>query len=184
MDKVAIIGMAPSKDEAPFGDDSWEFWGLNNLYQLLPEVKFDRWFEIHEFSVEPITNRLLRKGVGVWRGLPIEQYLHDLQSLNVLVYMQAKSQLVNNAISYPKREIMNEFGAYFTSTHSWMLALAISLEFKKIGIYGVDMEDADHKDKRACFEHLLGVAKGKGIEVVIAPSCPLLKCDKLYGFES
>jgi hypothetical protein len=184
MDKVAIIGMAPSKDEAPYGDPSWEFWGLNNLYQWLPGVKFNRWFEIHELSINPITHKILRKGLSQWRGLLINEYLGNLQSLNIPIYMQDKCQVVSNAITYPLDNIIDEFGRYFTSTHSWMLALAISMKFKTIGIYGVDKLEDEYKDSRSCFEYLLGMAKGRGIEVVIAKSCPLLKCDKLYGFES
>lgn len=184
MSKVAIIGMGPSRGEAPFGDDSWVFWGLNNLYRHSPKYVYDSWFEIHKFSIDMDSKRILRKGCNMWRGLAIEQYLMDLQSLNIPVFMQEECQLISNATPYPKNRIISEFGRYFTSTHAWMLALAISIGFDTIGIYGVDMSDPDHIDKRPCFEYLLGMARGGGIEVIVAESSPMIKCDKLYGFES
>lgn len=182
MDKVAIIGMGKSRSEAPYADNSWRFWGLNNLYQYIPKyAKFDAWFEIHKFSMR--NNRITRNDCEIWRGLAIEQYLMNLQSLDITVYMQEECQIISNATPYPKDRIISQFGRYFTSTHAWMLALAISIGFDTIGLYGVDMTDPEHIDKRPCFEYLIGLAKGFGIEVVIAESSPLLKCDKLYGFE-
>jgi hypothetical protein len=183
MNKLAIIGMGASRSEAPFDDDSWTFWGLNNLYRYSSKFVYSAWFEIHKFSVDIDSGRILRKGCNKWRGLAIEQYLMDLQSLNIPVYMQEECQLISNSVAYPKNRVVIKFGRYFTSTHAWMLALAISMGFDTIGLYGVDMIDPEHIDKRPCFEYLLGMAKGSGIEVVIAESSPLLKCDKLYGFE-
>jgi hypothetical protein len=181
MNKVAIIGMGASRSEAPFDDDSWTFWGLNNLYRYSSKFDYSAWFEIHKFSID--SGKILRKGCNEWRGLTIEQYLMDLQSLNIPVYMQEECQLISNAIAYPKHRVVNRFGRYFTSTHAWMLALAIRAGFGTIGLYGVDMNDPEHIDKRPCFEYLLGIAKGSGVKVIVAESSPLLKCDKLYGFE-
>lgn len=186
MNKVAIIGMTESMYEAPFGDKNWEFWGLNNLYQYLPKVKFNRWFEIHKFSMDTESKRMLRRGCSIWRGLAIEQYLADLQNLGIPVYMQEECQIISNAMVYPKKEILSRFDSYFACTHSWMAALAIASGYSTIGVYGVDMDHPNYKDKRPCFEHLLGIAKGIGIEVIVAPSCKLLKygkSNKLYGFE-
>lgn len=44
--KVAVVGFAStSRSMAPYQDPSWEIWGLNSLYALIP--RFSRWFEIH-----------------------------------------------------------------------------------------------------------------------------------------
>ena len=182
MNKLAIMGLGKSRDEYPANDTSWDFWGLNNLYKVMPEIKWNRYFEIHKFSLH--YGRLLRKGESKFRGMSIHSYINNLYNLDIPVYMQEECQLIDNSVVYPKHEIIIKFGRYFTSTHAWMLALAISMEFDTIGLFGVDMDDPEHIDKRPCFEYLLGIAKGKGIEIIIPPSCPLLRSSALYGFES
>jgi len=62
--------------------------------------------------------------------------------------------------------------------------MAIKRGYSTIGMFGVDMDDPEHIDKRQCFEYFLGIARGKGIEIIIPPSCPLLKSHTLYGIES
>ena len=43
--KVAICGMATNTlKQAPFTDDSFEFWGLNNAYEKMSICH--RWFEM------------------------------------------------------------------------------------------------------------------------------------------
>ena len=182
MNKLAIIGGGPSWSEAPIDRSGWDFWGLNNLYQYVPAIRWSTWFELHKFSIA--NEQFLRKGESEFRGMSIYKYLDTLQHLNVPVYMQRNCQIIPNARVYPLDAIVTMFGRYLTSTHAWMLALGIYLGYSTIGVFGCDMIDEDHKDKRPAFEYLLGYAKGFGIEVIIPETCPLLKCDKLYGFES
>ena len=41
--KVAVVGFATgSAHKAPFGDDAVEKWGINQLWKLLPDRKWDR----------------------------------------------------------------------------------------------------------------------------------------------
>jgi hypothetical protein len=184
MNKLAIMGLGESKIEYPANDPSWDFWGLNNLYKVMPQIRWDRYFEIHRFSIRH-DNVLLRKGESEFRGMTIDEYLRDLNNLNVIVYMNEECQtLLSNSMPLPKRSLVDKYGRYFTSTHAWMLAMAIEREYSTIGLFGVDMSDPDHIDKRTCFEHYLGIAKAKGIDIVIPASCPLLKSSTLYGFES
>jgi len=182
MNKLAIINAGPSVSEAPFDRSGWDFWGVNNIFQYVPNVRWTAWFELHKFSI--VDEQFLRKDQPVFRGMPIYNYLDKLQHLNVPVYMQESCQIIPNARPYPFNEIVSRFGRYFTVSACWMLALGIHLGYQTIGVFGCDMIDEQHKDKRPAFEYFLGFAKGLGIEVIIPNSCPLLKCDKLYGFES
>lgn len=180
MKKVAIIGGGFSRVEAPFKDSSWKFWGLNDRY--VEGVEWDRWFEIHSFSICSVNKKLTRKGLMMFRGKTIEQYLSQLEDLKVPVYMQETCMILSNAIAYPEVEIVERFGRVFTNTISWMIALAI-YEGYDIGLFGVDMVRDYELEGRVSVAYLIGVARGLGLEVTIAESCPLLKVDKLYGFE-
>ena len=182
MNKLAIINAGPSVSEAPFDLSGWDFWGVNNIFQYISSVHWSAWFELHKFSI--VDKQFMRKDQLVFRGMSIYNYLDKLQHLNVPVYMQKSCQIIPNARFYPFDPVVTMFGKYFTSSASWMLALGIYLGYQTIGVFGCDMIDEDHKDKRPAFEYLLGYAKGFGIEIIIPDSCPLLKCDKLYGFES
>lgn len=71
-DKVALVGFSQkTRDMAPFADDTWEIWGLNEEYNWFPKKvgdevvveswlkRFDRWFQMHpreDFMRENNTN--------------------------------------------------------------------------------------------------------------------------------
>jgi hypothetical protein len=88
--KVAIVGFADSRDEAPYKDPEWEIWGLNSLFENIPVIdgkgRFDRWFEIHDRRMYNMdTNKEI--GLGLTRdGKP---YMEALANLPVPVYMVA-----------------------------------------------------------------------------------------------
>jgi hypothetical protein len=120
----------------------------------------------------------------MFRGITVNQYLEDLNSLSIPVYMQKSCDVVARSTNFPVNTLVDIFGRYFTSSHSWMLAFAIYLGFKIIGIFGVNMDEPSHIDKRPCMEHYIGIAKGKGIEVIIPDNSPLCKDNTLYAYES
>jgi hypothetical protein len=181
MSRVALIGTGNSKLEAPFGESRWEFWGLNNLYKYIPFNRWTRWFELHKFSVDEKTNMVLRKGYAEFRGMLIADYLEDLKELDISIYMREDCQIIAGAKKFPVSEVTNELGRYFTSTNAWMLGLAICMDFDTIGIYGFDMMTGEYAPQRPCAEYLIGYARGQGKQVILPSSCPLCKCDKMYG---
>ncbi len=73
-----------------------------------------------------------------------------------------------------------EFGInYFRSPLSYLLAYAIHLGYEKIGIYGFDLKTEDEYEiGRPRITFWLGVAKGKGIVVEIAPNSRLYRVFK------
>ena len=190
-EKVAIVGCADSKILAPFGQSNeWEFWGVNNLHLTLSKAPWTRWFELHNFSIEKLTGRYLRRGQADFRGQPVDKYLESLQALNVPVYMQRPWPIIPNAVEYPVKEILEKFGGYFTNTISWMLCLAIKLQFKTIGLWGVDMAVSsvlraqnEYSHQRPSCEYFIGMARGMGIEVIVPDQCDLLKTRFLYCFQ-
>ena len=88
--KIAIVGCSDSKDEAPYDDDSWELWAMNNAYSHVR--RRTAWFEIHPVKFENGTywrRKLIKPGIFKWatdfRGAPVEKYLNDLAILDVVM---------------------------------------------------------------------------------------------------
>ena len=176
--RIAILGFAESWKQAPFADETVEFWGLNELWKYLP--KWHRWFEVHDGDTLGATTRDLSEGEQK-RHLEWLARTHDKP-----IYMQPQfcDGRFPNAVRYPLDDMIAMFGRYFTSTIGYMLALAISEGPTWIGLYGVDLaSDIEYPHQRPNTEYLVGMARGKGIEVVIAPGSAIGKSSFLYGYE-
>lgn len=178
--KVALLGFAESWKEAPFNDASVEVWGLNELWKYLP--RWNRWFELHDAETLGVSKRDQAEG---------EQKRHlewlTRQPADKPIYMQRRfvqSGQFPGAVEYPLDEMSERFGRYFTSTIGYMLALAIAEGYTWIGMYGIDLaSDVEYQQQRPNTEYLIGLARGMGITVEIAPSSALLKAGHLYGYE-
>ena len=179
-EKVCILGFAPSWREAPFADQSYEIWCLNEMYKVakqVPAFRADRWFEIHDRNSKS-------------KATP--EHTAFLKQCPVPLYMWGHYDDIPNSVRFPKDEIMRWLeskvfygSGYFNNSISWMVALAMMEGFKHIAIYGVDMATGDEwgHQKPSC-EYFIGLAEGMGIKVEIPDSSELLKCAQLYGFES
>lgn len=176
-EKVCIVGSASSsRDQVPFEDDSFEFWGMNNLFMLSPEVcsKWDRWFEMHD--LEEIESYYLTHWVA---------YKKFMEDFNGPVYCQQETDIFPTATAYPFDEVEEEGKRYFCSTSAYQLALAVHYNFKEIHIFGIDMViDEEFDYQRPNMEYWIGVAEGKGIRVVIPSQSALLSSHGLYGFKN
>lgn len=121
--KVAIIGCADSKSSAPYGDPSWECWGVNNLYVTIPPDRFSRWFEIHYIHKDP-TGKFLRRFQENFRGKAVADYLKDLAALKIPVMMQKLWPEVPNGVLYPLDRVLRRFSA----VNGWFNMYAIDDE--------------------------------------------------------
>ena len=170
--KIAIIGTAPSsRSLAPINDPSWTIWACSAGNQgQLPRV--DAWFEIHSNLLWPEHEHF---------GRP---YLEWLNKQEFPIYMQDNSQ-VARAIPYPKDEIIAEFGRYFfTSSFAWMMALAIKMGAKEIGLWGVDMASRDEYILQRSGGHFfIQEAVKRGIIVHVPKESDLAQPPALYGFD-
>lgn len=189
MKKVAIVGYAPSRDMAPFNEEGWEIWGLNDLYQHIP--KYDRWFQIH--TANEVQRRFLElpETRDSW-----DKHVEKLKTMQCPIYMQFTHPGIPNSVAYPLETMYEHFGQcfvnpdhakYFTNSISFMLALAIYEGYDEIHVYGVDMAtanwDGEYAHQRPSCEFWLGVAAGRGIKIFIPDQSDLLKTRFLYGYE-
>lgn len=179
--RIAIVGKAPSSVMyAPYGDLGWEIWALSDLYRTIP--RWDRYFEIHDPAP-----RKERWG-DYWEWLQKEH--KDKDGKLKPIYMQKAYPECPCAVPYPKNEIVERFGNYFTNSVSWMIALAIMEGATDIGLWGVDMAQqavgvkSEYARQRPSCEYFLGIAMGLGIQTYVHEKSDLLKCKDMYAFDS
>lgn len=167
--KVAVIGLAQSSRHLiPWNNPEWELWGLTWDSE---RYRFHRAFEMHDMAS-------LRK-----QYQPLEPYLEKVGHC-ARVYMHEACPELANSVAYPFEEVVSVCGDYFESSIGYMLALAITEGAKEIAVYGVNMSsEGEYIHQRPNCEYLIGLAKGRGINVFIPPMSPLLKHGGGDGFK-
>lgn len=173
---VHILGYFQDRFEVPMGDGA-EVWGLNQLYQIWPEIsdRWTRWFEMHDFD-------FMKK----WKPA----YIDWLAKQTRPIYMQKHHPEIPASVEYPRAEINAFLGQrfgfshdYFTSSFSYMLAVALHEHFEKVGLYGIGLiEDGECIYERAGLEYLVGIAQGSGVSVTFGKASPMLKIAYVYGY--
>lgn len=167
--KIAIIGFTPTRDEAPWADPTFEKWACNNLHlHLRPDQPWDRLYDLHDYktiSSDKAHEAFLRtcdKPVFVWQPRPEWPA----------------------SVEFPKQDVLDSFGNYFTNSISWMVAHAILEGVTELHIYGVDLaQGTEYANQRPSCEHMLGVAQGRGVKIFIPQTSDLLKTGALYGVD-
>lgn len=197
--RVAIVGFASSsRDQAPYGDDSFDIWSLNHAYGHVP--RWDAWFEVHpraHFQKDLMRDGLAQDGqrhVG-WLakepavasgGRPIysQEHYDDIPASVRWPRQELNAWLLRNG-GRSTDELPLGFHAadYYTSTPAQMLALAIYLGYEEAGLYGVDMLQAEeYFYQRSGCEYYVGFARGRGMKVYIPPTSALCKANYVYGY--
>jgi hypothetical protein len=152
--KVAIVAGSASRDRAPYKDKTWELWGLN---EMTYPGRIDVYWEMHPMSVQS------------------DKDLDWLRKCRTPVYVLDKADAalhgVQNPIEYPYDEIVKQSWAikYFTCSMAYQIAFAIHKGYKAIALYGLRMDMGSPRERTiesACIQYWLGIAVGKGIEVV------------------
>lgn len=151
--KVAIVGGSSSRDGAPYNEPKWIIWGCNEMtYE-----RFDVMFELHPMSVQN------------------EKELEYLRNCKKPIYVLDKEDAIAHGVAnpteYPFDEIQNQRWAieYFSCTMAYQIALAIHKGFQTIGLWGLRMDKGSPRERTvesACIQHWLGVAMGRGIDVI------------------
>jgi hypothetical protein len=167
--KIALIGSAPSSVRlAPYGSPDWKIWGCSPGAQAVVP-RSDVWFELHRW--EP--------------GQPwfSKDYCNFLRDYPGTVWMAENVPEVKNCKVIPVDYLVGKYGPYFfTSTLSWMFALAMEENPQSIGLWGVDMAASDEWGyQRAGCQFFAMLARSKGIEVGVPPESDLLRPAPLYG---
>jgi len=189
---IAIAGFA--KETLKYLKDAQvdEIWTMNHHWFLdlrkpeaerdLPRV--DRLFEMH--TPEWFTRKETPDSQEYRRWLGQE---HE----GLTIYMQQEMDEFPSCVPYPREEVRADLfkhlwrgdqnPEYYTSSVGLMLALAIHMGVKRIEMYGVEMaSDTEYADQAPAVEFMMGIANGRGIDIVVHPASRLFNV-AVYGYE-
>ena len=161
-DTVAIIGSHPrTRGNFDFNRTDADVWVFNEALKSPWCKRADAVFQMHD----PI----------IWRSSTNRNdpnHYNWLKNTTVPVYMQEKYEDVPASIKFPLNELIADlFGdykpiPYITSSVAYALALAVYLKYKKIEVYGVEMEtNTEYGHQRIGVAFWVGIAIGRGIEI-------------------
>jgi len=168
--KIAILGTAPSsKMLAPYNDPTWQIWSCSPGNQDIP--RWDVWFEIHSNLLWPECASY---------GAP---YVEWLKKQTKPIYMQDNG-LVPNATRLPIEDLVKDFGRYFfTSSFTYMIAMAIKAGATDIALFGIDMASKnEYILQRPGGHYFMQKAAEKGIKVSVPYESDLAQPPPLYGY--
>lgn len=186
-DKVAIVGFAgTTRHLAPYDNDEWEIWSLNEAHRQPWMKRITRWFQIHkDWDYKKQNNESYREH---WEWLQQKQPFP--------IYMQEQPVDIPSSVELPLRDIIEKFCGnyqrgtltdsevieYFTSSFAYMGSLALFMGFKEIGVWGFEMAtDTEFRYQKGSTEFWLGII-GQHAKMLLPNGCQLLN-GKLYGYE-
>lgn len=164
--KIALVGThGKSLMYAPWYDPTWEFWAHASGAQKVPEGRADLFFDLHPehcFSLEK------KNGFA--------NYYRWLQRLRTPVMMQRSYEAVPASKRYPLEQVRQEFpGLTFGSHAAYMIALALIRGVTHIGLWGIEYgNDSEYALQRGNCQMWLGIAIGRGVQIIVPPTCTLL----------
>ena len=157
-----------------------EVWGINMAHMFLkPKVNLTRMLQIHprDWSSQG------QPATGYW-GRP-KAHFDFLKKFKGDVYMSYDEPDIPNCKVYPFERLKKKHGFdYFTSSFSYLMALAIDEKYDKIYLYGINLTAIDeYIHQKAGLEYLIGYAQAKGIEVINPDASGLLNAPH-YGIST
>lgn len=189
--RVAIVGTAESWVNTPWDDPTLEIWGLNDAWTL-GFKRVDVWFELHpldRFHFREVTQRVVYAhevpyGCYVRPRGHLEKLQEMARTIPVYLQQEPPAGWPPNAKRLPIEELRKRFGSYWSSGPSYEVALAMMEGASEIQIWGIHLAtEHEYREQRANFEHLLGIARGMGIKIVMADASPVLKHGWQYAYE-
>ncbi|MFA5165412.1 MAG: hypothetical protein WC481_07610 [Candidatus Omnitrophota bacterium] len=179
--RLCIVGSAPSKADAPYGDKSFDIWAISGAVfsESLNGVKkentednswndvtrYDVLFEMHK------RNKFLPK-------------LAKLAECGKPVIMQRVERDIPTSQSFPLDEVSDAVGADFFCTISYMLAYAIYLGYEEIKLYGIIMaHETEYIRQRPSVKFYLGIAHARGVKVWAPEETQLTHSAWRYGYD-
>ena len=183
---VAICGLGAEGWIEHLNAPGTEVWSLNSAHEVLRQVKFHRYFELHRRAyLQQYEESAFTARIAWMRTLK----RHDVPVYTWEIWPECKTNRL-----YPKAEVeaLTPHGRYHLSSIDWMIAAAILWGYETIRLYGIRFEPGSEPiGARACAEYWLGVAEARGIGVeVFGNNCDLfqttqlLRSHKQYGVEN
>ena len=159
-DTVAIVGSHPgTRLEFDFTRDDCDIWVFNEALDTDWATHADGVFQMHK----PV----------IWRSKTNRNDPKHYEWLKTqtdsIIYMTDKHDDVPMSEAFPLSEVMEYVPTaekYFTSSVAYAIALGIYKQYKRIELYGVEMETGtEYGHQRTGVAYWVGIAVGLGIEV-------------------
>jgi hypothetical protein len=185
MRKVALVGFGAKTIKTDWPEDT-EIWTINCAWDGYGFTRIDRLFEMH--PIEQLTADLDKNTRWEGKHWVWLQEVHDFP-----IYMMQPDSRIPNSVVYPLGEICNDVFAclkrgevinrYITSSASFMMAQAIHEKYDVIYLAGFEMKsNTEYGYQRDGLAYLVGVANGRGIDVVLPENTGMFKA-KIYSYE-
>ena len=160
--KVCVIGRAVCWRNAPFDDDSFEFWGMGSITTAHDLDQFTRWYEVHNYEDVKKDGRVSRN-FKLLRDYPEKFWVLDerFTGANRIEYMAS-----------------SEPSFYLTGTPAYVLndIYAMPKPPAEVHLYGV-VQNAAHEyaSQRVGTQHFLRLLKQIGVKVTVHGKTTLLE---------
>ncbi len=122
--QIAVVGYTESKKDAPWGDPAWERWLCNDLVRFCPN-DWHRLYDVHaikDIKADTQHDSFLK---GNPRKLEDGSDSNEVALDGRPVYVMKADSDWPTAVTFPKDEVTEAFGDYFTNSISWMVAHAM-----------------------------------------------------------
>jgi hypothetical protein len=182
-----IVGTAPTWKLAPWDDKKAVIAGLNDAY-LMGLPRYDVWYDLHPYNqmfFRPLNGKKIQAHqVPAGTFVRPEGHLQWLAKQRCPVFVNAADPRTPRAQVFPRPDIRLQFGPWFDSSPAWMLAHAILLGYRRISIVGIHLaSEQEYIRQKPNMTYLIGLARGKGIQVDVPEASPLLQSSHAYAFE-
>lgn len=166
---VAIVGNGRSRVHAPHDDMSMDVWTMNN-HAMLWSRRTTAVFEMHP---DALTTDRYDSQYQQWLRQP-----HDFP-----IYMHQAIPEIPASVAYPLADIRHgkfvQKGSrtirnFYTTTPPYCLALALSLGYSRVELYGVDLDHEERQAHRDSVFFWLGIMGALGVEIYIPDDCALM----------
>jgi hypothetical protein len=162
--KVGLIGTAPSIAYAPWDDPDWEFWANASAVNMAPAGRLDALIDTHPHHCY---------SEGKKNGFA--DYYDFLKRTRIPVWMQDVDPAIPSSMKFPKEQIKQQYPFEFGSMTAEYIGLLLLQGVTHIGLWGCEYWDIEYFDQRPMTVFWLGLAIGKGVQVVLPPGSTLLK---------
>ena len=185
---VRLIALGPSCAEATWSCNYADTWGIQYTWR---NFKLDNAFVLDDEEWIKAKNHSFTVPIDIAR---------EMRDAKIPIYVAKKWSDVENTVEYPIKEALEYFKPinYFMNSMAYMFALAIMEGYERIETYGIDFRyfgdlgnelkfPSNWLDETHCGAFWVGLAIGRGIEVVTTKRSSLMKPVKpndpnLYGY--
>jgi len=187
--KIAIYGTTPSRMEGPIGKPDWKHWTIGPGGKDVHH--WDRLFEMHNVWPEDFKGylndlSLVKPPQEVFTFRPMKEAIRDWAKEHNKDQETFAKEITGDwaaNVVFPRRVIEEMFPRrmWFSSSISWLIALAIYEGATDIGLWGIDLESGEEYISQfvGC-AHLLDVARLMGVNIHLPAGCGLLRDPNPY----